>query len=52
MFSHAVPLEEPQGKAERAQGGRDTSSRRTLTRTKLQHRGSDKDSEHSEEQPR
>ncbi|XP_060775760.1 sushi, nidogen and EGF-like domain-containing protein 1 isoform X2 [Neoarius graeffei] len=47
-----LPLEEPQGKAERAQGGRDTSSRRTLTRTKLQHRGSDKDSEHSEEQPR
>lgn len=52
MFSHVVPLEEVQGKAERAQGGRDTTSRRTMTRTKLQHQGSDKDREHSEELPR
>ncbi|MCJ8729669.1 hypothetical protein PDJAM_G00109160 [Pangasius djambal] len=47
-----LPLEEPQKKAERSQGGRDTSSRRTQTRTKLQHQGSDKDREHSEELPR
>lgn len=52
MYSYAVPLEEPQGKAERAQGGRDTSSRRTMTRPKLQHQGSDKDREQSEELPR
>ncbi|XP_060723740.1 sushi, nidogen and EGF-like domain-containing protein 1 isoform X1 [Tachysurus vachellii] len=47
-----LPLEEPQGKPERAQGGRETSSRRSLTRTKLQHQTSDKTREHSEEQPR
>ncbi|KAI5628308.1 sushi, nidogen and EGF-like domain-containing protein 1 isoform X1, partial [Silurus asotus] len=47
-----LPLEETQGKSERAQGGRDTSSRRPLTRTKLQHQGSEKDKGHSEELPR
>lgn len=52
MYSCAVTLEEPQGIAERTQGGRDTSSRRTLTRTKVKHQGSDKDREHSEELPR
>ncbi|XP_022531192.2 sushi, nidogen and EGF-like domain-containing protein 1 [Astyanax mexicanus] len=46
-----LPLEE-QGKGERAQGGRDTTSGRPVVRPKLQDLSTDKDRELSEELPR
>ncbi|XP_062853195.1 sushi, nidogen and EGF-like domain-containing protein 1 [Trichomycterus rosablanca] len=47
-----APLEEPRGKPDRPQEGRDTSSRVTVPRPKIQHTGGDTDREHPEEPPR